>query len=488
MVARDVASTEKVLAETLPVEPDDVGPHRLPWLPMRRPGTFVVRAVAALCLLLGPAIGVATNLAEPAAALRPQQNAQLPPPKAQIVVDATTGAVLAGDHVHDALPAASLTKIMTAVVAAERLAGDALIPVSARAADMPPMKITMQAGQEWPFEQAMASLMMVSANDAAYALAEAVGGGSLDAFEGVARDTSERLGLRDSTLSDPSGLDDESSYKGGSRMSAYDLAIATRNALTVPVISKYAGLAEHQFVDPAGRTRYLPNHNKLVVEGPYHYAGATGFKTGYTDRAQHSVVATATRNGRTLIAVVIGAPTLGYTEAAGLLDVGFATPADAKGAGEPLPDIAVSPYAARLADREAFGALAAPAGDSGSSVLSASSIPVEAAAPIAAREAPAAENDSDSGGGGGGVMTMRNVVIVGIAFLFVLVMLRRRAVKRQRTRRIARQRARAAQMRSGGLPVVDGRYRPGMRLGPPVESHVTIRRAAGPPPRRHGTG
>ena len=450
---------------------------------------FVVRAVAALCLLLGPAIGVATNLAEPAAALRPQQNAQLPPPKAQIVVDATTGAVLAGDHVHDALPAASLTKIMTAVVASERLAEDALVPVSARAAGMPPMKITMQEGQKWPFEQAMASMVMVSANDAAYALAEAVGGGSLEAFVGVARDTAERLGLRDSTLSDPSGLDDESSYKGGSRMSAYDLAIATRNALTVPVITKYAGLPEYRFVDPAGQTRYLPNHNKIVVEGPYHYAGATGFKTGYTSMAQHSIVATATRNGRTLIAVVIGAPTLGYAEAAGLLDVGFATPPDAKGSGEPLPDIAVSPYASRLADRDAFGALAAPGGDTGSSVLSASSIPVEAAAPIAARETPSAQDDADSGGGGGGgVLTMRNVVIVGVVLLCVLVMLRRRAVKRQRTRRIARQRARAAQMRSGGLPVVDGRYRPGMRLGPPVESHVTIRRAAGPPPRRHGTG
>jgi serine-type D-Ala-D-Ala carboxypeptidase (penicillin-binding protein 5/6) len=334
----------------------------------------------------------------------------------------------------------------------------------------------MEVGQRWPFEQALASLMMVSANDAAYALAEAAGGGTLDGFTQVASDTAKRLGLRDSTITDPSGLDDESSYKGGSTMSAFDLAIVTRNALAVPAITKYASMPEYHFVDPTGTTRYLPNHNKLVVDGAYHYAGATGFKTGYTDKSQHSVVATATRNGRTLIAVVIGAPTLGYENAAALLDIGFATPADAKGTGEHLPDNAVSPYASRVADQHAFAALASAATGDPTQSLTASSIPVEAAAPIAAHQATPARERS-GGGGGGGVLSFRNMLIVTILLLGVLVVLRRRAVKHQRSRRIARQRARAAQMRSGGLPVVDGRYRSGMRLGQPVESHVTIRRA-----------
>jgi D-alanyl-D-alanine carboxypeptidase (penicillin-binding protein 5/6) len=453
---------------------------------MRRPGTLVVRAVAALFLVAGLGAGAATNFAAPAAAARPRQNADLPAPKAQIVVDAGTGAVLAGDQVHDALPPASLVKIMTALVAVEHLPVDGAVPVSALAAGKPPMKITMQEGQEWPVEHAMASMMMVSANDAAYALAEAAGGGSIDGFAEVAHDMAERLGLKDSTLGDPSGLDDESSYEGGSRMSAYDLAVVTRNALTVPLITKYAGIPEFQFVDPAGQTRYLPNHNKLVVDGMYHYAGATGFKTGYTTLGQHSVVATATRNGRTLIAVVIGAPTYGYAEAASLLDLGFATPADAEGTGERLPDIAVSPYASRVADRESFGALAAPTASVTGRVLSASSIPVEASAPIAARPEQDENDRNDDSGGGGGLFTMRNFLIAGVFLLVVLVMLRRRAVKRQRARRIARQRARAAQMRSGGLPVVDGRYRVGTRVGPPVESHVTIRRATNDPPRRTG--
>jgi D-alanyl-D-alanine carboxypeptidase len=456
---------------------------------MRRPGSLFVRAVVAASLL----VVASAPLVEPVvAATHPAQSTgELPPPKAQIVVDATTGAVLAGDHIHDALYPASLVKIMTALVAVERLAEHETIPVSALAAGKPPMKITMQEGQRWPLEHAIASMMMVSANDAAFAIAEHVGGGSIDGFADVATDASERLGLRDSTISDPSGLDDESSHDGGSRMSAYDLAVVTRNALSVPVIAKYAAMPEFSFTDPAGQQRYLPNHNKLVVEGGYRYGGATGFKTGYTDKAQHTLVATATRDGRTLIAVLLGAPTYGYAEAAALLDLGFSTPAAADGTGERLPEIAVSPYATRLADQQAFAALASNTSATDGTTAALSSVPVEAAAPLAAREGRSSQSGdetADEGSGGGGLLSTRNVVIALVVLLVTLVMLRRRAVKRQRARRIARQRARAAQMRSGGLPVVDGKYRAGMRLGPPVESHVRVRRVGDNDPRRHGTG
>jgi D-alanyl-D-alanine carboxypeptidase len=458
---------------------------------MRRPGSLFVRAVVAASLLAG----ASADLVEPAAATRPAQSTgELPPPKAQIVVDATTGAVLAGDHVHDALYPASLVKIMTALVAVERLPANETIPVSALAAGKPPMKITMHEGQRWPLEHAIASMMMVSANDAAFAIAEHVGGGSIEGFADVATDAAERLGLRDSTISDPSGLDDESSHDGGSRMSAYDLAVVTRNALSVPVIAKYAAMPEFSFTDPAGRQRYLPNHNKMVVEGGYRYGGASGFKTGYTDKAQHTLVATATRDGRTLIAVLLGAPTYGYAEAAALLDLGFSTPADADGTGERLPEITVSPYATRLADQQAFAALASSTSASDGTTAAVSSVPVEAAAPLAARGARSSQSgdegadEGSGGGGGGGLLSTRNVIIVAVVLLLTLVMLRRRAVKRQRARRITRQRARAAQMRSGGLPVVDGKYRAGMRLGPPVESHVRVRRVGGDEPRRRGTG
>ena len=106
--------------------------------------------------------------------------------------------------------------------------------------------------------------MMVSANDAAYSIANTVGHGSLDAFAADLNSTAKRLGMRDSTFGDPAGLDDGTSYKGGPFTSAYDLAIAARNALTVPAIAKWAALHEYQFVDNGGTHHDLTNHNRML--------------------------------------------------------------------------------------------------------------------------------------------------------------------------------------------------------------------------------
>ena len=410
--------------------------------------------------------------------------AELPPPKASIVVDAGSGSVLGGDHVHDPLRPASLAKIMTAIVAVERLAPAAGIPVSPLAAGQPAMSINMKAGQTWPFEQSIASLMMVSANDAAYALAQDAGGGSVDGFATIANATARRLGLRDSTLGDPAGLDDSSSYRGGPLMSAYDIAAATRNALAVPVIAKYAALRSYEFVDPTGLPRHLPNHNEMLQGTGYGYAGATGLKTGFTHRAGHELVATATRGGRTCIAVILGAADMGYTEAARLLDQCFASPVGARGTGERLPAVKVSPYDSRIADRHAFAALLSNSSPAAADAVDAATpSPAAPAASIAAR--PTSKSTKASGSStrsstahhhSEGVFSVRNLLVVLLLVLSGIVVLRRRAVKHQRVRRLARKRHRAAQMRSGGLPVVDGRYRPGTRLGKPLESHVRIHR------------
>jgi D-alanyl-D-alanine carboxypeptidase (penicillin-binding protein 5/6) len=438
---------------------------------MRRPPQVVVRP------LLGALLAISgLTLAAPAA------SAAAPPPPADILVDATTGRVLSGSHIHTRLHPASTVKIMTALVGVERLASRAPVTVDAKAAAVEANKIGFTTGTKWPLDQMLAALMMVSANDAAYAIAHTVGGG-LDGFAATLNHTARRYGMTDSALGDPAGLDDATSYKGGPYTSAYDLAIATRNALAVPAIAEPAGRSLYEFTDPAGIPHQLKNHNKMLPGGNdgFDYPGITGFKTGFTKRAQHSLVATARRNGRTLIVVILNAGDSGYTRAAALLDAGFAMAPDAKGIGITLPALAVSPYAQRAADRDAFGKLGR-VGAAGKGVTVPASIPVEAIAPRAAPIVTTITHHRDSPG----MLRTRNIVLVFVFLGVVVVALRRRAVKRRRARRLAQRRQRIAAMRSGGLPVVDGRYRPGTRLGPPVDSHVRVHREPRERQRQYG--
>jgi len=439
---------------------------------MRRPRRFA--ALAGTATVMFATIGGVT-LAPMAASTAAA--AGLPSPKADLVVDAGTGRILIGDNVHEAVHPASTAKIMTALTAAERLCPGAMVTASARDASVETMRIGLPVDKPWPFDQMMASMMMVSANDAAYAIADTVGGG-LDGFAKDLAATAHQLGLRDSTLGDPAGLDDTTSYRGGPLMSAYDLAIATRNALTVPEIAKWAALHEYSFVDPTGVHHQLVNHNKMLPGGGEDYPGAIGFKTGFTNQAQHSLVAVATRNGRTLIAVILGAPDAGWLEAASLLDAGFATARDAHGTGEALPAVAVSRCAARQADQTAFGKLGTSANHTSTptvvtvpSVIPALSSPALAATASAHPSTTLASSTHHSAG----PLRPRNIAILLLVALAVVIAFRRRAVKRQRALRLARRKQRISAMRSGGLPVVDGRYRSGSRIGPPVESHVRVR-------------
>jgi D-alanyl-D-alanine carboxypeptidase len=317
--------------------------------------------------------------------------------------------------------------------------------------------------------------------------------------------------MRDSTFGDPAGLTDETSYKGGPKTSAYDLAIATRNALTVPAIAHWAGTTDYEFTDPSGLHHTLHNHDKFLPNNGFGYVGANGFKTGYTELAQHSLVATAKRGGRECIAVILGAVDGGYTWAASLLDQCWVKPRVAT-TGKFLPPIAVSPYASRTAARAGFARVAlgrkaaqhevsaapktttpstaggghastpsAPAGNAaaaGHNTDNTSNTVGTAAAANAAREintTPAVV--TTLGSGGGGLLTSTRFILVVIVFLAVAFALRRRAVRNQRARRIARQRARAKAMRSGSLPVVDGKYRTGTRVGPPDDSGVRVARS-----------
>jgi D-alanyl-D-alanine carboxypeptidase (penicillin-binding protein 5/6) len=354
-------------------------------------GRFLTLLVAVVVAVVAPASAGA-------------QTAAPPPPKAWIVVDADTGAIIDAGNARTPTPPASTIKVLTALIALERLPPQDTIPVSAKAEGMPARKINMKAGQVWDLEDTIITLLTVSANDAAVALAERVGDGSLDAYVEIAQETAERLGMRDSPmLFDPSGLDDEFSNRGGTLISARDLAIAGRAALRQPLIMRAATIPEYRYKGGDGIDHVVRQKNLLLSL----YPGATGLKTGYTKRAGRCLIATATRDGRTMLAVVIDAVD-SYASAAWLMDKGFATPVAAQGELDHLPPVVEGASIARP-DLEA------------------------AAAPTPVVEPPlqaATGGDDESGGSS----TTRSLVVLVVGGLPAAVILRRRQVVARRAR------------------------------------------------------
>jgi D-alanyl-D-alanine carboxypeptidase len=289
---------------------------------------------------------------------------------------------------------------------------------------MPARKINVKAGQAWTFQDLLYSMMMVSANDAAVAIAERVGGGSLDGYVQIADATAERLQLADQpVLNDPAGLDDEFANKGGARISPRDLAIVGRAVLARPDIIKIINTPHYQFTGGDGVGHTLNNQDLFLAT----YPGANGLKTGTTELAGHTFVGSATRGGRTMLAIVFDAADY-YGSAASLLDQGFNTPVAAEAGLDHLPpvvaDAALPPPAARRGDN--------PAG-----------VP---AAPLAA-----ATKHSSSGGSLLNSPVMALVVLIfGVAGLIVLR--RRTVVRHRRDRAAARRRAERERSGSDGVP------------------------------------
>ena len=261
-------------------------------------------------------------------------------PAAWILVDADTGAVLDGRDTRTPHLPASTIKIFTALVAAQRLPEATPIPISERAAGMPARKINVGAGQVWNIHDLLFSMLTVSANDAAVAVAEEIGNGSLAGWETIASRTATALGLSDAPdFSDPAGLDDEFSNGEGSHISPRDMAIVARAVLAEPVLVAMMAAEEHYFTGGDGIQHRVDRRNRLFEL----YPGTIGLKTGLTDAAGRCLVAAATRDGRTMLAVMFDAPDM-YASAAVLLDAGFATPVAAEPVADLLP--AVVPQAA----------------------------------------------------------------------------------------------------------------------------------------------
>jgi D-alanyl-D-alanine carboxypeptidase len=233
-----------------------------------------------------------------------------------IVIDVSSGAVLSHDQATASWYPASVTKLMTAYVALEavrqgRISLDTPVMMSPRACREAPSKMGFRAGSEVTLHNALVMLMVKSANDIAVAIAEGVSG-SVEAFADEMNRASASLGMTQSVWYNPNGLPDERQVT-----SARDLAILGR--------ALYLQFPEHANLFNIGAMQLgkqiIPTHNHLLGR----YPGADGMKTGFTCSAGFNLVASASRGGRRLIAVVLGAPNpiLRTAKIAALLDRGF---------------------------------------------------------------------------------------------------------------------------------------------------------------------
>lgn len=237
------------------------------------------------------------------------------PPESGLLIDVDTGEVLWRLRPVTPLPIASLTKIMTAVLAAERTDADEKVRISARARNVEGSKIgILPKKQRVRLETLLNGLMLVSGNDAAVALAEHVSG-TEDAFvaEMNARAQEERLAC--TRFASASGIVDE-----GNQSCAVDLAAMAKLALDQPRVARVMKRrrAILPFPTKGGRI-YLNGHNHLIKDG---YPGALGVKTGYTDAAGRCFVGAAERGGRRLVVVLLHSPDPGR-QATQLLNRGF---------------------------------------------------------------------------------------------------------------------------------------------------------------------
>jgi serine-type D-Ala-D-Ala carboxypeptidase (penicillin-binding protein 5/6) len=242
--------------------------------------------------------------------LRPPRNG-----RAAILVDEATGSVLWAKKPRLRLPIASLTKIMTAVVARETVGTHDVVAVKRGVPRVEPFREGLRVGERVPAWKLFYGLLLFSGNDDARALAFS-GAGSELGFVRLMNRKADELGLRDTHFSNSSGAVDRDNYS-----SAWDLTALTRVArrdtfLRAVVRTKRKRV---RWAPPTFSKIYV-NKNRLLGT----YRGADGVKTGWTTKAEHCLVASAHRRGVHLIAVVLGSRDA-FRDATRLMNYGFAS-------------------------------------------------------------------------------------------------------------------------------------------------------------------
>jgi D-alanyl-D-alanine carboxypeptidase len=252
---------------------------------------------------------------------------------AAFVIDPATRKVYFEENADRSLPAASMAKMMTCLIAVERIKPGLLkldkpVTISARASKMGGSQIYAKEGQTFTVQVLLAATMIQSANDSATALAEDIAGTN-EKFAEMMNARAKQLGLTNTTFHDPHGLPNAKDPERVDKMSARDLATLGVELMKYPLMRQYAKMAKFPF-ENGTFTAGLTNPNHLVNPEKRDYMpNATGIKTGYSGPAGFCITASAEKNGRQLVAVVMGAtkrygPLSSFGIAARLMNEAFA--------------------------------------------------------------------------------------------------------------------------------------------------------------------
>ena len=235
-----------------------------------------------------------------------------------ILIEQKTGQILYEHNMHEKLRPASVTKVMSLLLIMEALDSGQIsltdkIPCTEDAAGMGGSQIWLEVGEELTVDEVLKAICVVSANDCTVAMADYLCG-SQEAFVQKMNERAKELGMNDTTFKNCHGIDED-----GHVTSAYDIALMSRELLNNhPSIMNYTTIWMDTLRNGESE---LVNTNKLIRN----YKGATGLKTGSTSVALYNLSASATRDGLSLIAVIMKAPTtkIRFAEAQKLLDYGF---------------------------------------------------------------------------------------------------------------------------------------------------------------------
>ena len=227
-----------------------------------------------------------------------------------ILMDAGSGRILYEQNIHERRPIASITKLMTALVAVENTEDlETLITIQPEWTGIEGSSIYLNPNEKISMKALRYGLLLQSGNDAAAAIAGYVAGGE-EAFAELMNDRAVRLNMKNSHFTNPSGLSDEGHYS-----TAYDMALLARECLNNQILAE---MCATQRVEIEGRTFY--NHNKLL----HRYEGCIGMKTGYTELAGRTLVSAAVKDGQTLICVTLNDRN-DWNDHEKLFDYGFGT-------------------------------------------------------------------------------------------------------------------------------------------------------------------